>query len=328
MTRVREALRRRLPISARPTTRAGAVPAVFLIAAALALFGSLLLAQGRATYLYSLASFAGSLRYDSVRIAVDQERDETYVLYQNVIRVYNPSGMEVFSFGDDLALGQILDAVVDGNGDILLLSYKDQRYQVTRCDFRGVPVGAFEIKNLPAGLAFSASRVLRRNGMFYFVSLPTSSVIVTDSSGVFRRHIELDPLLEPEDREKGGGETIGFTVDPEGNVFFTLPTLFRVYRISPDGKLASFGRSGSAPGRFGIVSGITADSHGNLLVADKLKCVVMMFDKDFNFLSEFGYRGTRPENLIQPDDLSVDHRDRLYVSQGRKRGVSVFALAN
>ena len=91
--------------------------------------------------------------------------------------------------------------------------------------------------------------------------------------------------------------------------------------------MASFGRPGSAPGRFGILAGIATDSRGNLLVADKLKCVVMVFDKDFNFVTEFGFRGPRPENLILPDDVAVDRTGRLYVTQWRSRGVSVFALA-
>jgi DNA-binding beta-propeller fold protein YncE len=81
------------------------------------------------------------------------------------------------------------------------------------------------------------------------------------------------------------------------------------------------------PGRFGILAGIAIDSRGNLLVLDKLKSAVMAFDKDFNFVTAFGYRGARPGNLIVPDGLAIDRRDRLYVTQARKRGVSVFALA-
>ena len=80
--------------------------------------------------------------------------------------------------------------------------------------------------------------------------------------------------------------------------------LFKAFQLSPDKKLASFGRSGSAPGRFGVVAGIVTDSRGNVLVADKLKSVVMVFDKNFDFLTEFGYRGSRPENLVVPDDLA------------------------
>jgi streptogramin lyase len=169
--------------------------------------------------------------------------------------------------------------------------------------------------------------MVHRNGLLYFASLATSSVIVTDIRGDFRSHVEFLPLLGADERPKEGVESIGFTVDQEGSIFFTMPVLFTVYKRSADGKLTSFGRPGSAPGRFGIVAGIGSDSRGNLYVADKLKSVVMVFDKGFSFLTEFGYRGSRPGNLIVPDDIAIDRRDRVYVSQARRRGVSVFGIA-
>lgn len=298
-----------------------------LIVCALVIGANPAFAQVQATYLHTLAGFGGPLKYDGVRVSVDLEREETYVIYQNLVHIFNPSGMEVFVFGDGLDLGQILDVAVDGNGDIILLSYKDSRSILTRCDFRGVPIGPIEIRNLPAGLVFYANRMVHRNGLLYFAALATSSIIITDVTGDFRSHIEFLPLLTEEEKKKGGVESIGFTVDREGSIFLTMPVLFTIYKRSPDGKLASFGRPGSAPGRFGIVAGIASDSRGNLLVADKLKSVVMVFDKDFNFLTEFGFRGSRPANLIVPDDIAVDRRDRVYVSQARRRGVSVFSLA-
>lgn len=301
-------------------------PAV-VVACALAIGAGSVYAQIQATYLHTLAGFGGPLKYDGVRVSVDQEREETYVIYQNLVHIFNPSGMEVFVFGDGLQLGQILDVAVDRNGDILLLSYRDSRSTVTRCDFKGVPVGAMEIRNLPAALRFEANRMVHRNDLLYFASLATSSVIVTDTNGEFRSHIEFLPLLEADQAKKDGVESIGFTVDREGSIFFTMPVLFAVYKRSPDGKVTWFGRPGSAPGRFGVVAGIASDSRGNLFVADKLKSVVMVFDKDFNFLSEFGYRGSRPGNLVAPDDVAVDRRDRVYVSQARRRGVSVFGIA-
>ena len=319
---------RRLLLSALTRQRVRIAVTIAVVACAVALCAGSVFAQVQAKYLYNLSSFSGPLRYEGFRVSVDQESGETYLIYQNLVRIFSPSGMETFSFGDDLDLGHILDAAVDGSGDIILLSFKDSRSLVTRCNFRGEPIGPFEITHLPAGLEFYANRMLHRNGLFYFASLASSSVIVTDASGKFREHVEFLALLDAEERKKGEAEATGFTVDHEGNIFFTMPTLFKVYKLSPDGKVASFGRPGSAPGRFGILAGIAIDSRGNLLVADKLKCVVMVFDKDFNFVTEFGFRGPRPENLILPDDVAVDRTGRLYVSQWRRRGVSVFALAH
>jgi DNA-binding beta-propeller fold protein YncE len=61
-------------------------------------------------------------------------------------------------------------------------------------------------------------------------------------------------------------------------------------------------------------------------VADKLKCVISVFDRSFQFLTEFGGRGNGPGNLIVPQALAMDGSDRLYVIQAGNRGVSVFRM--
>lgn len=285
------------------------------------------LAQVQATYLHSLSNFEGLVPYEWGQVFVDPARDETYVLYQNRIRVFNASGMETYAFGDDLALGEVVDGVVDEAGDIVLLSYLAGRPLVTRCNFRGDPVASLEVRGLPEGVGFRPNRMAYRAGLFYFASLGAASVVITDAEGAFREHIDLLKSMEVADDKRGDVALFGFTVDQEGNLFFTAPVLFRVFKVAADRTVTSFGRSGSAPGRFGVVSGIVVDRQGHIIVADKLKCVVMVFDRDFTFLSEFGYRGTQPDNLIVPDDIAIDARGHLYVTQARKRGISVFALS-
>jgi hypothetical protein len=285
-------------------------------------------AQVRATYVYSLSNFSGRLPYDWARMYVDADRDETYVIYQNVVRVFNAAAMETFRFGDDLDLGHLIDVVVDEVGDIILLSYNDSHPVVTRCNFRGVPLRPIEVSDLPPGIGFSPSRMLYRAGRLYFVSLNGATVVITDPNGAFREYIDLAALLKLNERQKSEAELVGFTVDERGNIYFTIPVFFKAYRVTPSKDVTEFGRPGSAPGRFGISAGIAVDSRGNVFVADKLKCVVIVFDKNFNFITEFGRRGTRPENLILPDDLAIDGHDHLYVTQARRRGVSVFALTH
>ena len=300
--------------------------AVATLCATVLLFVSQAHAQVRPAYLYNLSTFSGPLRYDWVRLHVDRSRDEAYVIYQNVVRVFSPSGMEVFSFGDDLDVGQIVDAAVEPDGNIVLLSYRDSRSVVTRCNYRGVPVGRIEITRLPPGVTFYANRFVLHDGRFYFLSLATATLIVTDAQGEFQRIVELMPLLDVEEKQKSGAEISGFTVSQDGSILFTIPAIFKVYKVSTDDSVSSFGTPGSAAGKFGVVAGVAVDSRGNILVADKLKCVVMAFDKTFRFIGEFGYRGARPENLVLPDDIAIDSRDRIYVSQARRRGISVFAV--
>jgi hypothetical protein len=131
MTEIRERWSRLLAL-VRTRHRDAAALRVVVVACAATLCASPVFGQVRASYLYTLSNFSGLLPYSWVRVSVDQDRDETYVISGNLVRIFNPSGMEVFSFGDDLDLGQILDAAVDSNGDIILLSYKDSRSLLTR----------------------------------------------------------------------------------------------------------------------------------------------------------------------------------------------------
>ncbi len=287
----------------------------------------------KGSFLYSLSNFTGTIPYSWPRVVLDQQRDESYVLYQNIIKIFNDSGMEVYSFGDDLDIGSIVDLVIDKGGNIILLSYKYSEinkineYQITRCNFRGEPVSKIEIKNLPSSFSeFFPNRMVYRDEELYLASLSAMKVVVIDGDGGFKKGYEILPLLQLDEREKADAMMDGFSVDGDGNIFFTIPPLFKAYKISSDRKIRFFGRPGSSPGRFNVVAGIATDRKGNILIVDKLKCSVMVFDKDFKFLTQFGSRGYRAGDLIAPDDIKIDRKDRVYVTQALNRGVSIFKL--
>jgi DNA-binding beta-propeller fold protein YncE len=285
-------------------------------------------AEVKASFLYSLSDFTGTIPYSWARVSVDDERNEVYVAFQNNIRVFNEAGMEIYRFGDDLDLGRIVDLTTDKGGDILLLTYQDSKPSVVRCNYRGEPVSRVELKNVPSKFRdFFPNRMVYRNNNLYFASLMGLTVVVTDVDGDFKNGYDLFPLLDLEEKDRGNLEIGGFSVDKEGNILFTIAVLFRAYILSPDAKLAWFGKPGAAPGRFNVVAGIVADSKGNYLIVDKLKSAVMVFDKKHNFVTQFGYRGLGKGNLITPHDIAIDNGDRIYVTQGRKKGVSVFKLA-
>ena len=287
----------------------------------------------KGTFLYNLSNFTGTISFSWPRVFIDQERNEIYVVYQNYIRVFNETGMEVYRFGDELDLGSIVDLTLDRDGNILLLSTKWSQttdkinYEITRCNYRGEPVSKIEMKNLPAQYSkFSPERMIYREGDLYLASLTTMVVVVTDSNGVFKEVYDILPMLELEEKEKQDAMMDGFSIDKEGNFLFTIPPLFRAYKISPDRKVAYFGKSGSTPGRFNIVAGIASDTKGNILVVDKLKCAVMVYDKNFNFLNQFSSRGWKPGFLIGPEDVVIDSQSRVYVTQAGNKGISVFRV--
>jgi hypothetical protein len=292
-------------------------------------------AQGpvKGTYLYNLSSFTGNIPYSWPRVQVDKEGKEIYVIYQNLIRIFNANGMEIYRFGDELDLGTIVDLIVDKEGDILLLSHgwsetsKRVDFEITRCNYRGEPISKIELKNLPAEFSgFLPNRMTYRKENLYLASLSTMTVVVTNVDGLFKEGYDILPLLELEEKDKEGAMMVGFSVDGDGNILFTIPPVFKAYVLTPERKIYYFGKPGSAPGRFNIIAGIVSDSKGNILIVDKLKCAVMVYDKDFRFLNQFSSRGFKKGDLITPDDITIDSNDRIYVTQARNRGISVFKL--
>jgi DNA-binding beta-propeller fold protein YncE len=282
----------------------------------------------KATFLYSLSNFTGVVPFNYVREFIDSEKNEIYVVTGDSVSIFNGSGMEVYRFGDDLNIGVFMDLSVESDGHILILSRMGSNFRLTRCNYRGEPQARIEIRNLPKTFAgISPTRLLSRNGKFYLADLNAKKVVVTDANGVFQEGYDIAPLLADFEEKPGADYNIvGITVDGEGNLFFTVPTMFKAFRLSPDGQLAAFGSAGNLPGRFNLVSGIVTDDKGNIYVTDILRCTVSVFDKEFKFQAQLSQRGLGPGDLIAPSELVIDKSGKLYVSQSRNRGISVFRV--
>jgi DNA-binding beta-propeller fold protein YncE len=282
----------------------------------------------KATFLYSLSNFTGVVPFNYVREFIDSEKNEIYVVSGDSVSIFNGSGMEVYRFGDDLKIGVFMDLSVESDGHILILSRMGSNFRLTRCNYRGEPQARIEIRNLPKTFAgISPTRLLSRNGKFYLADLNAKKVVVTDANGVFQEGYDIAPLLADFEEKPGADYNIvGITVDGEGNLFFTVPTMFKAFRLSPDGQLAAFGSAGNLPGRFNLVSGIVTDDKGNIYVTDILRCTVSVFDKEFKFQAQLSQRGLGPGDLIAPSELVIDKSGKLYVSQSRNRGISVFRV--
>lgn len=278
-------------------------------------------------YIYTLSNFTGAIPYNAARITVDRERTEIYVAYQNVIRIFNEAGMEVYRFGDDLDVGQILDVAIDDRGDILLLTYHDNVSSIIRCNYRGEPRSIITVHDRPRGFDdFVPNRMVFHRGQLFLVSTMGLKLAVTDPDGKVLKTVDLFPLLDLEEKDRGNVELGGVSVDDDGNVLMTVPVLFRAVVLSPDGKVRWFGKPSSAPGGFNVVAGIARDARGNFLVVDRLKGAILVFDRAFKFVTQFSTYGRKPDQLVFPDDLAVDGRGRVYVTQMGKKGISVFGL--
>ena len=283
----------------------------------------------KASYLYTLSDFNGPIPCNWVSFAVDREKQETYVVdsSEKSVRLFNDSGMEIYRFGDDGAFGTITSLAVAGSGDIFILSRTGSGYTVHKCNFRGEPQSKLAVTTIPEDIAagFLPDTLRVRDGQLYLADRNSMKVAVTDLNGVFVNGYDLAAILGYDAKMRRDSGMAGFDVDRQGELLFTVPVNFSVFVVSPEKKVRSFGVRGSSAGKFNIVSGIAADDRGNIYVTDTLRCVVMIFDKNFEFIKEFGYRGFDPGNLINPAELAVNS-DKVFVSQTRGRGVGVYRV--
>jgi streptogramin lyase len=81
----------------------------------------------------------------------------------------------------------------------------------------------------------------------------------------------------------------------------------RIVKFSKDGKfLKTWGRKGSAPGEFDGLHGLTIDSRGRLLVADRENARIQIFDQDGKFLDQW-------KQFSRPSGIFIDSHDVIYV---------------
>jgi hypothetical protein len=318
---------------------------ISLLALLMALPVNLAFAGVTASFRYPLSNFSGPVLSQWAKLAVDPERNEVYTLRQrkNDIRIYDEHGMEIFVFAE--GFGSATDIAIGDDGDIFVLSRGYQTATVHLLNFRGEQVAEIPLQDVPASFSeFTADGLVHRNGSLYLVDSDAMKVIVTDEAGRFQKGYDLDREIKPfvprEDvareltiddwrqRKLDDIDLNGFAVDDQGNIFFTVPVLFSAFKRSPRGDLTRFGKSGSAKGKFGVVAGIATDDMGYIYVSDRLRSVVLVFDRDLRFQTEFGYRGDQPSNLIVPDDLAIDSSGNVYVGQAANRGVSVFKVVH
>ena len=281
----------------------------------------------KAEYLFNFATSAGTLNQSFQGITYDAVGKELYAVNNGIVRVFNAAGVEVFAFGDEAELGGTIGAAPLESGDIVLLASGATEWWLLRTSFRGELKERLSLKGIPADFPmkeFHPVALRYAKGKLFVADKAGMRVLVLDPDGAYVTSYDLAAVLGAEEKRSDLGVR-GFNVDREGNLLFTVSPEFKAYVLSPGGELRTFGRPGSSAGRFGVVAGIASDEEGRFYVTDVLRCQIIVFDKNFEFLGEFGGRGWDPENVIGPTEVAVAN-GRVYVIQGARRGVSVFMV--
>ena len=281
------------------------------------------------SYLYKLSNFGGVVPFSSPKITIDPIKNEIYVLSGSAVSVFNSAGMEVFRSDYDPEVGVIYDLAVAPQGDIITLTYRNGRLGLTRNNYRFEPQETIELGNLPREYAdFHPNQVTCHDGRLILASNERMAIVVTDMGGNFVKGYDLVPLLGEDEKGHAITDMSGLSLDAAGNMLFVLPVAGKACRLSPDGRLDMFGNRGSGPGKFGVPGWVVPDRNGNYLVCDKLRSMVLIFNKELRYVKEFGSTGVRDAYLAGPSVMALDGEGKLYVGQMAARGIHVYRIDN
>ena len=138
----------------------------------------------------------------------------------------------------------------------------------------------------------------------------------------------------------------GFHVDSDGNVWVTDfdgndegTKGHQVIKFSPEGeelmRLGEAGVAGSGPGQFNQPCDVITAPNGDIFVSDGHSGQgadppagstgrILKFDKDGNFIKEWGEIGFRPGQFRTPHGLAFDSQGRLFVADRGNHRIQIF----
>ena len=97
-------------------------------------------------------------------------------------------------------------------------------------------------------------------------------------------------------------------VGPDGDVFVTETSNFRVSRFKPDGRFVrTYGEAGQSPGTFARPKGIALDRAGRLYIGDAAFQNVQIFDTGGRILMAFGQPPDGSQGLNLPAAVTIDY---------------------
>jgi DNA-binding beta-propeller fold protein YncE len=233
--------------------------------------------------------------------------------------LYQVTGGEQFTGPRDLA--------VDPEGYILLTARIDEGVGLAWLDFDGrfirpVVLAGKELEG--AATPDLVSVALSPDGTTLFaLDQANLTLWIADREG---RVLKAVALVEQKESYGQGDFLLGH-VDVYGDrVLVAIPSLGRIQVYDLEGRqLHSVGRQGTATCRTGFPMAAALDKDGNIIVIDQQRTLGMVWNMVSNkCLQEFSGIGRSPGAMYQPNDLALDRRGNVYVSQGFEGRVQVY----
>ena len=235
------------------------------------------------------------------------------------LHIFNAAGVETFRTGRFSGLVTPGDGAIDSEGRLVALSTINGRgATIVRLDIYGEPDGYHAE---PAAADWSPSHLLiTRDG--HYLTVDATAALLAKHDAISGALLWSSALGDETTRDQGIGRPLQMA---DGTFRIPGGDLHSVLVVAEDGTaLESFGRMGTAAGRFVFPVAAAAGPQGSLLVLDQMRHKVMVFDAANTFVTEYGSIGDAPGRFYHPVSIATDSNGRLYVAQGFRGRVQVF----
>lgn len=120
----------------------------------------------------------------------------------------------------------------------------------------------------------------------------------------------------------------GIAIDYQGNVYVGEPDYYIIQKFDSNGNFISrFGTFGSEDGQFGVTSGITVDTLGNVYVCDIIsRNGIQKFDSGAAFITKWGSYGSGNGQFSGLGGITTDLSGNVYVADLHNGRVQKFAM--
>lgn len=237
----------------------------------------------------------------------------------SALHVFNAAGIETFCTGRFSGLTLPNDGAVDHEGRLVAATLVGgSRGAIVRLNIYGEP-DSFTAES-PAESWNPEHLLVTRDGDYLTLDPTTALLAKHDAStgALLWAH----SLAETGASDMNLGRPVQMA---DGSFRIPGGDMHRVLVVSEDGVVTdSFGRFGSAEGRFVFPVAAAVGPQGSLLVLDRMRHKVMVFDENNKFMTEYGSIGDAPGRFYHPVSLASDGTGRIYVAQGYRGRVQVF----
>ncbi len=230
----------------------------------------------------------------------------------------------VFSTAGIAGLADPMDISVEASGGFVCTDSRSQGGRtIRRLDFFGQPI-PFEPEQ-PSDSWQPEHLLLTRDGNYVTTDASNGLLAKSDAeTGALLWKVALQ-----EDRT---GELIGIgrpAEAPDGRLLLPIPGNRQVAVLSPEGEFeTAFGTPGGARGRLSFPVGVAFCPGGTIAVLDRMRHLVLLYDEQYRFVSEFGRFGTGPTDLYFPTAIAATADGRVYVAQGLEGRIHLFRFTS